>query len=113
MIEILYYERANKKSIIGYVDIKASIKGIPIIIRKIAHFQSGDKRWFNLPNLSRPNSEGKDKFLRYWQFETEIYNQQLLEGLDEKVKEYCSKYKIAEIIPLDFSQAPDDSECPF
>jgi hypothetical protein len=113
MTEILYYERANKKSIIGYVDIKASIKGIPIIIRKIAHFQSGDKRWFNLPNLSRQGPDGKDEYLRYWQFETEIYNAQLLEGLDEKVKEYCMKNKIAEIIPLDFSQAPSDNECPF
>ena len=62
MIEVLHYERANKNKTIGYVDIK--LPKVGIIIRKIAHLQDGDKKWFNLPQkeVFKSGSEKKDYY---------------------------------------------------
>lgn len=96
MIEVLHYEHANKNKIIGYVDIKVSVNGLNMIIRKIAHFQSGDRKWFNLPSFGREGSDGNLKYLKYWQFEQEAHNGQLLEALAEKVKLFCKDNNIKE-----------------
>ena len=111
MIEILRYERANKNKIIGYVDIKIPKWGM--IIRKIAHFQSGDKRWFNLPTFFRENKDGSPNYLRYWELEQQAHNGQLLESLHDKVKQYCLENKIAEIEPVDFSKPMVEADLPF
>lgn len=108
MIEIINYQKVNKNKVIGLVDIK-----IPnwnnMIIRKIAHIQSGDRRWFNLPSFSREKKDGTPEYLKYWQFELEIHNSQLLELLTEKVKEFCEKHNIIESTPLDFATSLMDS----
>ncbi len=103
MIEILHYETANKNKVIGYVDFKLILNGLSFIFRKISHLQSGDRKWFNIPNLVRDKADGSPDYLRYWQFEQEVHNTQLMEELPEKVKEYCLKNKIAEVSPLDFN----------
>ena len=104
MIEILHYERANKNKIIGYVDVKIIINGLSFILRKLSHMQSGDKRWFNFPSFARKKQNGENEYLRFWQLEIEVYNNQILEKLSEKVKEYCEKNNIPEIQPLDFDK---------
>lgn len=115
MIEILNYEPANKNKIIGYVDVKVSLKDISMIIRKIAHFQTGEKRWFNLATFSKEKENGFKEFLRYWQFESEVHNNQFLDALGDKVKEFCEKNNIKPIEPLNFEEmVPTSSdELPF
>jgi hypothetical protein len=108
MIEILNYEKANKNKIIGYVDIRLP-KWNNMIIRRIAHVQGdGGRRWFNLPTFPREKGDGTQDYVRYWEFETQVYNGQLLEELPELVKQYCLQNKIAETTPLNFSAPPID-----
>ncbi len=101
MIEVLHYERANKNKTIGYVDIK--LPKVGIIIRKIAHLQDGDKKWFNLPSLMRDRPDGSKDYPYYFEFTTNLHNSQLLDLLHDPVKQYCMKHKIAEIVPLDLN----------
>lgn len=105
MIEILNYEAVNKNKIIGYVDILIPEMPMPrTIIRRVPHFQSGENRWFSLPTFTREKLDGTHEYLRYWQFEIEIYNSQLLGSLSEQVKEFCKNKNIKEIEPLKFDE---------
>lgn len=116
MIEILNYERVNKNKVIGYVDIALPPMSTPrMIIRKIAHFQSGDRKWFNLASFSRESGGKENKYFKFWQFELEVYNGQLLEKLHEPVKQYCLENKIAEIESLNFQSQNFDvnTDLPF
>ena len=114
MIEVLHYETANKNKIIGFVDVKISLNGMSMIIRKIAHLQSGDRKWFNLPTFSRNKADGSPHYLKYWQFELDAHNGQLLEKLAEKVKEHCKDNNIKEIAPLNFHASTKNlDELPF
>ncbi len=114
MVEIIHYETANKNKAIGYVDVRVPItKPTVMIFRKIAHIQSGEKRWFNLPTFSRELG-GKTSYMKHAQFETEAYNAKLLEALTEKVKEYCKQHGIQidnQQINLDLF--PEFEEVPF
>jgi hypothetical protein len=114
MIEILHYERANKNKIIGFVDIKFP-KWNNMIIRKIAHLQSGDRRWFNLPTFSREKLDGTPEYLKYWHFELEVHNGQLLEQLPALVKSFCEKHGIEEHAAVNFDAPLDTTadELPF
>jgi hypothetical protein len=115
MVEILHYEIANKNKVIGYVDVRVPInKPTMIIFRKIAHIQSGDRRWFNFPSFQRTKSDGTSEYIKYYGFETQIFNGQLTEGLSEKVKAYCVENKIAEVQNMDFDSMPSSmDELPF
>lgn len=110
MIEILNYEKANKNKIIGYVDIRIPKSGM--IIRKIAHLQSDQKKWFNFPTFSKDQPDGKAKYYPYVQFELEAHNGQFFEILAEKVKEFCVKHDIKEPQPLDLT-GTYDGDLPF
>ena len=90
MIEIIRYESASKNKTIGYVDIKLTTRAATMIIRKIQHVQSGDRKWFSLPCLAR-EAEGAMEYPRYWQFCNEDYNKHLLNLLPKLVDEYLAK----------------------
>jgi hypothetical protein len=111
MIKILNYERVNRGKVIGEVDILLNV-GVPFILRKIAHLQSGDKQWFNFPNFSRV-AQGENKYLKYFEFETGAYNAQLLDSLGELVKVYCEEHNIPEIPPLDLMGFPEEPDAIF
>jgi hypothetical protein len=111
MIEVIHYERANKNKVIGYVDIKIP-KCFNMIIRKIAHLQNGDQRWFNLPSFTRDTIEGHHAYYKYWEFELACHTAQILEELPEKVKEYCLNNGIEESTPLEFPAYTGD-DLPF
>lgn len=115
MVEILHYETANKNKVIGYVDIKVPINRPTILIfRRIAHIQSGDRRWFNLPNFQRTKPDGEAEYMKYYEFHTQVFNGQLTEGLNEHVKAYCHMNGIAEIQNMDFKSMPTSmDELPF
>jgi hypothetical protein len=113
MIEILNYERVNKNKVIGYVDIILPPMQMPkTIIRRIAHLQNGGKKWFNLPSFSKDSSSGEVKYAKYWQFETEVHNGQMLEKLQDLVNKFCTENKIPEIETLNYKSTrvdfPDD-----
>lgn len=116
MLEVINYERVtDKDSIIGYATIKLPRMVMPVtILRRIAHFQKGDRRWFNLPSFSVSTPQGKE-YPKFWEFESQTYNADLLEKLPELVKLYCHENKIPEIEPLSFDIAPSDLQdlCPF
>ena len=117
MVEVLYYEAANKNKTIGYVDVRVPIlKPTVLIFRRISHIQSGDRRWFNLSTFSRDNPDGSPNYLKFCEFETQAYNSQLLESLSEKVKEYCAMNGIKELEPMNFNDFPassSDEQLPF
>jgi len=114
MVQILHYEKANKNKTIGYVDILVPIlKPTTMIFRKIAHVQSGDRRWFTLPAFSRDNVDGTQNYIKYCQFEIEAYNNQLLESMAEDVKKFCEKNNIEELPYMDFNKFAKDEGLPF
>ena len=112
MIEILKYVPANKNKIIGYVDIE--IKKMGIILRRILHIQSGDKRWFALPSFLDETATGNNKYARYFQFKKEAHNTELLGMLPKLVEDFCRENEVPTVKPLEQSISYfDDSECPF
>jgi len=105
----------NKNKTIGYVDIRVPVlKPTILIFRKIAHVQSGDRRWFNLPTFSREKQDNAQDYLRFCQFETEVFNGQLLDCLGERVKEFCEKNHIEDVPVMGFDEFPTTQDgCPF
>ncbi len=95
MVEILHYEKVtNKNKTIGYVDIKLQIlKPTTIILRKVSHVQSGEKKWFNMAAFPREASN-KLEYFKYFQFEEDEYNKKLLSSLQLKVDEFCKKHNL-------------------
>jgi hypothetical protein len=114
MVEVIHYETANKNKTIGYVDIRVPImKPTVLVLRKIAHVQSGDRRWFNYPSFSR-EINGQPSFFKFFEFETQIYNGQLLESLSDNVKDYCKRNGIEGLEPMNFDTFPESTnELPF
>lgn len=110
MIEIINYERVNDGKKIGYVDIYLPKR--KEYISRIAHFQSGDRRWFNLPCYQKKFSDGTVKYYPIWRMDPDTHNNDLLEALSDPVKIYCLEHKIAEIEPLNLS-ASFDGDMPF
>lgn len=111
MIEIINYVTANKNKTIGFVDVKLWNK---IIIRRIAHVQSGDKRWFTLPTFFNEESQKENKYERYFQFVLEAHNGEFLAKLPELVSKFCLENKIATAPKLEEAMPQfDDSSCPF
>lgn len=101
-IEVINYEKANKNKVIGYVDIEIPKWGM--VIRRIAHLQSGDKKWFNLPCFPRSQADGTQKYFRYWELKLEAHNGDLMAQLSDKVKEYCEKNKIDQQESVSFEE---------
>lgn len=105
MVEIIHYETANKNKIIGYADIRVPIsKPTVLIFRKIAHLQSGDRSWFNLPAFLREAQNRSQFYYKYCEFEAQDITRSLLESLGDKVKAYCKEHGIfpqkAEEVPM-------------
>jgi len=116
MVKIIHYERANKNKTIGYVDVMVPIiKPTVIFVRKIAHVQSGDKRWFNLSSFQREYGDAPPSYHKHFEFETQVHNTMLLESLSEKVREYCAKNGMEEVETMDFNTFPsiDENDLPF
>lgn len=117
MIKILDYVPVNKNKVIGYADIMVPItQPVNVIFRNIAHLENEGKRWFNLPQLCRELTDDKKIFLKYAQFEMESHNRQMLESINDLIKEYCIRNNIKEISPLNFNsnaKMTSENDCPF
>ena len=114
MVEVLHYEKSEKGKVIGYADLRVPIlKPVVLILRKVAHLASGDKKWFNLASFKRQNSDGTDTYLKYAEFENKIFNSHLFEKLNAKIDEYCAVHGVSiEAMPA-FADVPNDNELPF
>lgn len=89
MVEILHYEEASKGKVIGYADVKISImKPASIILRKLAHIQSNDKTWFNLPAFPRGKLDQNQEYYKYFEFENSTFNFELLNAVKGEIKEF-------------------------
>ncbi len=116
MVEIIHYEVANKNKTIGYVDIRIPIlQPTVLIFKKIAHVQSGDRKWFNFPSFQKEDKYGQKVYNKFFQFEKEAYNKELLDCLAPKVQEYCEKNNISHGEKISFDTFPqeDPFELPF
>lgn len=110
-MEIIYYEKAEKNKTVGYVDLRIPIvRPAVLILRKLPHLGSGNKRWFNLASFNRPKSDGSNNYLKYAEFENQMANSYLLENMSEKVKVYCEKHGIREMEEINFDEFPKASE---
>lgn len=89
MLQILKYEAVDKGVCIGYVDVK--IDTWNLIIRRIAHLQKGERRWFNLPQYSIDGNEGKRLYVRYVDFDSIDTSSRFFEALKEAVRAYLEK----------------------
>lgn len=90
MIEVIKYEKVNKNKVIGWVDVEIHKSGM--VIRRIAHLESGEKKWFNFPAYSIPKDSGEGyKFFPYIQFKKDAHNGEFFKLLHEKVAEYLEK----------------------
>ena len=111
MVQILNYETVNKNKTIGFVDVRVPIlKPTVLIFRRIAHIQSGDRKWLNLPAFSTERADGSRDYKKYVEFETAGYNVQLLECMREKVDEYCKNLGIHHMEPMNFDSFSNISE---
>lgn len=97
MVEVIYYEAVDKNKTIGYADIRIPIlKPTVIILRKVAHLNSEDKRWVSLPSFKREAAGGEPFYEKYFEFEDKSYNWKLLDTLRLKVDEYCKAQGVSE-----------------
>lgn len=108
MIEILSYTPANQGKKIGFVEV--FIPKLGIIYRHLVHMQSGERRWVNYPSFSLEDGD-KKSFQPYVSFKQNTYNTDFLDQVNEELKKYLEKNKIALPKPLDLSGKMD--ECPF
>jgi hypothetical protein len=97
MVEIIHFEKADKKSVKGYLDIKVPIvKPATLIIRKVGYLNNGNKKWFSLPSFTRNPQTEKPQYERYFEFDTPAFNNHLLDALHDKLKEYWAAHGITE-----------------
>lgn len=115
MVEVIHYEKANKNKTVGYVDLRIPIlKPTVLILRRLPHTCSGDKQWFNLASFSRQNADGTQTYLKFAEFENQIFNSHMMEGLHAKVEAYCKTHPVKEVERMDFGSFPEISnELPF
>lgn len=101
MIEITNYEPANQGKKIAYVDVQVPKTGMNL--RRIALFQSLDKRWLNFPTTAKELPNGQKIFLPYADFIQQTHNTEFLHALYEQLMQYCHAHKIAFPSPLDLN----------
>ncbi|RPI86035.1 MAG: hypothetical protein EHM34_00545 [Nitrosopumilales archaeon] len=108
MIEILKFELINKNALIAKFNIKM-LKWGGLVIRECTYFESGDKKWINLPSRQY-EVEGKKKFFPFIAYEDREINDKFQKTILNAVSEYMEKNCVA--------RAPEtkkysDEEVPF
>lgn len=89
MIEIQKFELINKGSLIARFNCKM-LKWGGLVIRDCTFFESGPKKWINLP--SKPYElDGKKKFFSYLAYEDRSIDDKFKEMILKAVTEYMEK----------------------
>lgn len=86
MIEILKFEMVNKGSLIARFHVKMHKWG-GLIIKDCSMFESGDKKWINLPSRQY-EADGKKKYAEYIQYEDRAMNDKFKASIMEAVQKY-------------------------
>lgn len=101
MLEILSYEPANQGKKIGYIEVYVPKTGM--VLRRIAHLQSADRRWLNYSTYCKELPNNQKIFLPYGEFMQKTHNAEFLECLHSELNKYIDKNNIHLPDPLDLS----------
>lgn len=105
MIEILKFEMVNKGSLIARFHLKMHKWG-GLIIKDCSLFESGDKKWINLPSRQY-EADGKKKYAAYIQYEDRALDDKFKASIMEAVQKYMET--ISNVKP----SMSDQGEFPF
>jgi len=89
MIEILKFEMIKKGPLIARFNVKMHKWG-GIIIKDCSLFESGEKRWINLPSRQY-EVEGKKKYSSYLMYEDRAMDEAFKSAIMKSVDEYIMK----------------------
>jgi len=89
MIEILKFEMINKGSLVARFNTKMH-KWDGLIIKDCSIFESGDKRWINLPSRQY-EVDGKKKYASYICYEDRSMDDAFKAAIMKSVDEYMTK----------------------
>ena len=103
MIEILNYTTACRGKKIGFFDV--FIKKFGLVFRRLSHMQSGKSRWIDMPKFSI-DQDGKRYYCNYVEFQNSNHTSDLLDQINEALKEYIKEKNIVLPEPLDLSGDP-------
>jgi hypothetical protein len=90
MIEIMKFELVNKGPLIARFTLKM-MKWGGLQIRECTLFESGPKRWINLPSRQYQDSEGKTKYFPFLAYEERSMDDKFKEMIIKAVDEYMAK----------------------
>ena len=90
MIEILKFEMVNKGALVARFSVKMQKWG-GLVIRDCTLFESGDKRWINLPSKEY-EAEGKKKYAPYLIYEDRETNDKFKEAIMNAALEMRNKH---------------------
>lgn len=90
MIEITKFELINKGPLISRFTCKMEKWG-GLLIRECTLFDTGTKRWINLPSRQYEDSEGKKKYYPFLAYEERTMDDKLKEMIMRAIDEYMAK----------------------
>jgi|SRR6187551_2733392 len=93
MIEIQKFELINKNALIAKFNCKM-LKWGGLVIRECTYFESGAKKWINLPSRQY-EVEGKKKFFPFLAYEDRTINDKFQETILNAVTAYMEKNCVA------------------
>lgn len=105
MIEILKFEMINKGSLIARFNVKM-LKWGGLIIKDCSFFESGDKKWINLPSRQY-EVDGKKKYASYLCYEDRSMDDAFKAAIMKAVQEYMDKMVTEKhVVERDFEEVP-------
>lgn len=93
MIEVQKFEMVSKGALVCRFNLKMHKWG-GLVIRECSLFESGDKRWINLPSRQY-EIEGKKKYASYLVFEDRNLDDAFKNAIIKAVDEYRSKLVVS------------------
>ena len=90
MIEISKFELVNKGALIARFNCKM-MKWGGLQIRECTLFESGSKRWINLPSRQYEDSEGKKKYYPFLAYEDRVMDDKFKESIMKAIDEHMHK----------------------
>ena len=89
MIEIIKFEMVRKGALIARFNLKMHKWG-GLLIKECSYFESGDKKWINLPSRQY-EVEGKKKYASYICYEDRDLDDKFKASIMKSVEEYIVK----------------------
>lgn len=90
MIEITKFELVNKGALVAKFNCKIPKFG-NLIIRELTLFESGSKRWINLPSRQYQDNEGKNKYYPFLTYEDRAMDDKFKEAIMKAIDEHMTK----------------------